>query len=98
MPNDILGSGEYEICIYSGVKPATLKEKSEGRLLSKGPVGKANPIITSGMASYFIVSKNGQAVYMGNIGTSGCALVVPNINFIEDGFFTVDSFPAGYND
>lgn len=76
LPVKIKITNEYDVSIYTGTKPAILDEKPKGRLISKGPVGKLNPIVSSGMASYFIISKNNKAVYMGKIGTSGCDIAV----------------------
>ena len=92
IPDNILLSGEYELCIYTGTKPATLNEKPEGRLISKGRVGRANPIIDSGRASYFIILKDKQAIYMGNIGTSGCSMILPTTKLVKGGSFIVDDF------
>ena len=92
IPDNILLSEEYELRIYTGAKPTTLNEKPEGKLISKGRVGKANPIIISGMASYFIILKDKQAIYMGNIGTSGCPMILSTTNLVKGGSFTVDFY------
>jgi len=92
-----LDGNKYEFYIFAGVKPDNIGEKPicmaiEGMLLckvvNKGPA----PIIADGIASYFVIIRNGKEVAgHGNIGTSGCPMIVPNTNFVRDDFFTIDN-------
>ncbi len=90
--DNILLSGEYELRIYTGAKPLTLESPLTGTLLCKVDIPGKGLIIADGTAGYFVLLKNEEVVFIGTVGTSGTNLVLPNINFVKGGFFTVDSF------
>ena len=94
IPDNIFLSGRYELCIYTGAKPLTLESPltATGILLCKVGIGGKGLIIADGMAGYFVLLRDEKVVFIGTVGTSGTDLVLPNIDFVKGGFFTVDSF------
>lgn len=92
MAENILLSGRYKLCLYSGCRPKNLNDPPTGILLCIAGSKQNAPIIADGLASYFILSENEKPVFMGLVGTSGANLIVPNICFRKDSLFTVDSF------
>lgn len=86
-----LDGNRYKLHIYAGTKPTIEdieKDGVLGKLLCKVISNKPSPVFSDGIASYFIVIRNGQEVAaIGNIGTSGCPIIVSNVNLVKGSFF-----------
>lgn len=88
-PGKVLPNDKYEVCVYSGNKPQYIHEKSKRRLLCKVAVDETAPIAETGMACFFILLKNNEAIYMGKVGTTGCPFIASTIKLIKDDTITL---------
>lgn len=87
-----MDGNRYEFHIYAGVKPVDIDKKPSGRLLCKVINKEPAPIIANGTASYFVIVRNKKEVAgYGNIGTSGCPMIISDTRLVKGDFFTIQN-------